>query len=76
LPWLAPTSITNAGEVLTRIGKIENCDLLMARSLRGEKAASQGWFETGAKTLLAWMIWVIMGGEKILMMRRRYGMTL
>src|SRR5882762_273507 len=76
LPWLAPTSITNAGEVLKLMGKIENCDLLMARSLRGEKAASQGWFETGAKTLLAWMIWVIMGGEKASMMRRISGTTL
>jgi len=32
LPWLAPTSITNAGDVLKLMGKIENRDLLMARS--------------------------------------------
>src|ERR1700737_3693664 len=41
LPRLAPTSITNAGERLKLTGKIEKRDLLMARSLRGEHAASQ-----------------------------------
>jgi len=56
--------LQNAGDVLKLMGKIRNRDLLMARSLRGEHASSQGWLETGAKALLARMIWVIMSGDK------------
>src|SRR5713101_1192626 len=41
LPRLAPTSITNAGERLKLTGKIENSDLSMARSLRGEHGGGQ-----------------------------------
>src|SRR5260370_41409199 len=70
LPRLAPTAITNAGERLKLTGKIDNRDLLMERSLRGEHAASQGCFETGAKALLAWMIWAKMGGDNASMMGR------
>jgi hypothetical protein len=41
-PRLAPTSITNAGEILKLIGKIENRDLWMAASVLGDHASIQG----------------------------------
>src|SRR5260370_41018460 len=76
LPRLAPTSITNAGERLKLTGKIENRDLLIARSLRGELPGSKGGFETRARALLAWMIRVRMGGGRAPMSRRMRALSL